>query len=353
MWIVAPRSWPRSGDCSRRVTVDRMRCAIFGGGGFIGSAIADRLLLSGHTIRIFERPRVKPYRQFAEHERVEWLTGDFSSAHDVSLAIDGVDVVLHLISTTLPKGSNDDPSYDVQSNLVSTLQMLQVMVARNVRRLVFISSGGTVYGAPMYLPLDEKHPTDPHVSYGITKLAIEKYLLLYERMHGIKSTILRVANAYGERQRVDAAQGAVGVFLHRALNHLPLEIWGDGSITRDYIHVSDIAGAFCRAIDYAGKKQVFNVSSGAGVSLNDLVGTLEDVLGRHIEHRFLPGRPFDVPVNVLGNSLAREELGWSPLMPLREGIALTAEWMHKELVSGASAQGSRNKVLERSLLEQR
>jgi UDP-glucose 4-epimerase len=308
-----------------------MKCVIFGGGGFIGSTIADRLLSDGHSLRIFERPRIKPYRNFEVDERVEWITGDLQSNHDVSEAIAGVDAVLHLVSTTLPKSSNDDPIYDVQSNLVATLQMLNAMVAQRVSRIVFISSGGTVYGTPVYLPIDELHPTEPHVSYGITKLAIEKYLLMFERIHGIKVTILRVTNPFGERQRIETAQGAVGVFLHRALRGLPIDVWGDGSVTRDYIHISDVADAFARALAYSGPKSIFNISSGQGTSLNALIKLLEDVLGASIECRHFPGRPFDVLVSVLSNELARQELQWAPKVQIREGIARTAEWMKKEL----------------------
>lgn len=308
-----------------------MKFIIFGGGGFIGSTIADRLLLDGHELRIFERPRVTPYRKFVESERVEWITGDLSSTHDVSDAIYGVDVVLHLVWTTLPKSSNDDPIYDVQSNVVATLQMLNAMVAHNVRKIVFISSGGTVYGNPMYLPIDEKHPTDPLVSYGITKLAIEKYLQMYSHLHGIRAITLRVANPYGERQRIETAQGAVGVFLHHAIKGLPIEIWGDGSVTRDYIHVSDVAEAFVRAVKYSGAKSCFNISSGVGTSLNELIGMLEDVLGKSIEIRYLPSRPFDVPVSVLSNDLARNELEWVPSISMLGGIARVAGWMKREL----------------------
>lgn len=308
-----------------------MKITIFGGGGFIGSTIADRLLLDGHELRIFERPRVAPYRKFAEAERVEWIEGDLSSTHDVSDAICDVDVVLHLAWTTLPKSSNDDPIYDVQSNVVATLQMLNAMVAHSVRKIVFISSGGTVYGNPMYLPIDEKHPTVPLVSYGITKLAIEKYLQMYSHLHGIRAITLRVANPYGERQRIETAQGAVGVFLHHAIKDLPIEIWGDGSITRDYIHVSDVAEAFVRAVQYSGARNCFNISSGVGTSLNELVGMLENVLGKPIEIRYLPGRPFDVPVSVLSNDLARNELEWAPSISMRGGIARVSEWVKREL----------------------
>jgi UDP-glucose 4-epimerase len=308
-----------------------MKCVIFGGGGFIGSSIADRLLLDGHALRIFEQPCVEPYRYFGEHEDVEWVAGDFLNIHDVSNAIEGVDVVLHLISSTLPKTSNEDPVYDVQSNLVATLQMLNAMASHNVRKIVFISSGGTVYGTPLYLPIDECHPTDPQVSYGITKLAIEKYLLMYKRLHGINATVLRVTNPFGERQRIETAQGAVSVFLHRALCGHPIEIWGDGSAIRDYIYVSDVADAFAKALTYSGTKSVFNISTGIGTSLNDLIDLIEEVLSMPIDRRYLPGRPFDVPISVLSNNLIQEEMGWSPQIGLREGLVRTAAWIQESL----------------------
>jgi len=312
-----------------------MKVVVFGGGGFIGSAIADRLLAEGHALRIFERPRVQPYREFTDSEEVEWVAGDISSMHDVSDAIHGVDAVLHMVSTTLPKSSNDDPIFDVQTNVVGSLHILNAMVTHRVPSIVFISSGGTVYGNPLYLPVDENHPTNPVVSYGITKLAIEKYLQVYERLYGIKAITLRVANPYGERQRLETAQGAVGVFLHHAIKGVPVEIWGDGSVTRDYIHVSDVADAFSTALEYSGEQRLFNVSSGVGTSLNDLIDRIEDVLGQSIERRYLAGRSFDVPVNVLCNELARSELDWIPLVSMAEGIGRTAEWMRRELARSA------------------
>lgn len=308
-----------------------MKCVIFGGGGFIGSAIVDRLLRDGHALRIFERPRVDPYRKFGANEQIEWVTGDFQSIHDTTDAMDGVNVVFHLVSTTLPKGSNDDPIYDVQTNLVATLQMLRAMETHKVPKIVFISSGGTVYGNPAYLPIDECHPTEPQVSYGIIKLAIEKYLLMYERLHGIKAIILRVANPFGERQRIETAQGAVSVFMHRALKGLPLNIWGDGSVTRDYLYISDVAEAFAKAASYSGGKCVFNVSSGCGTSLNELMDLLEEVLDRKITRRYLPGRPFDVSVSVLSNALAAQEIGWKPQVSLKDGLIRTAAWLREEL----------------------
>ena len=308
-----------------------MKIAVFGGGGFIGSAIADRLLLEGHSLRIFERPRVEPYRKFADTEDVTWLTGDLMSTHDVGDAVEGVEVVIHLVSTTLPKSSNDDPIYDVQSNLVATLQMLNLMVAKGVKKIVFISSGGTVYGNPCYLPIDEKHPTEPLVSYGITKLAIEKYLLMYQRMHGIKAVILRVSNPFGDRQRIETAQGAVAAFLSKALRSMPIEIWGDGSVQRDYLYIGDVADAFARAVTYDGSHSVFNISSGKGTSLNEVIRLIEQVTGTSVERDYQPGRAFDVPVSVLDNALAGRELGWAPQVSLKDGIMRTAAYMRQAL----------------------
>lgn len=306
-----------------------MKILVLGGAGFIGSTIVDRLVADGHEVRIFERPRVQPYRRFLADEKVTWIEGDFGSSFEVGQALDGMDAVVHLISTTLPKSSNDNPVYDVQSNVVSTLQLLDAMVARGVRRLVFISSGGTVYGNPLYVPVDEKHPTEPLVSYGVTKLAIEKYLQIYQHLHGIRSLSLRVSNPYGERQRVETAQGAVGVFLHRAVRNLPLDIWGDGSVTRDYIHVSDVADAFVRALGYEGAHPVLNISSGVGVSLKQLIAMIETCMKVKLDVRYLASRAFDVPVSVLSNELARTELRWTPQVNMTEGLERSAAWVMK------------------------
>ncbi|MFZ4524747.1 MAG: NAD-dependent epimerase/dehydratase family protein [Chlorobium sp.] len=308
-----------------------MKIVVLGGGGFIGSAIIDRLLHDGHEIRVFERPRIDPYRSFRSEERVEWITGDLMSLHDIHGAIKGMDVVLHLISTTLPKSSNEDPIFDVQSNLVATLQLLDAMVVQSIRKIIFISSGGTIYGDPKYLPIDERHPTDPKVSYGITKLAIEKFLLLYQHQHGIKVNILRVANPYGERQRVETAQGAVAVFLNRALRKKTIKIWGDGSVIRDYIYIKDVADAFALALVYDGPHSVFNISTGYGTSLSELINMLECILGHVVPYVFHPARQFDLPVSILDNTLAKIELGWQPMTSLENGIVCTIDWMLMEM----------------------
>ncbi len=278
-------------------------------------------------LRVFDREGVAPHRAFAPGESVEWVSGNLMHKQDVRTAVGGADAVVHLVSTTLPKKSNEDPVFDVQSNVIGTLHLLESMLAEGVRRIVFISSGGTVYGIPRYVPLDEQHPTDPLVSYGITKLAIEKFILMYGRLHAIRPVILRVANPYGERQRVDNAQGAVAAFIHRALSGQAIEIWGDGSVSRDFLHVSDVADAFSCALAYSGRFSVFNISSGVGVTLNELVSRIETVMGRAVAREYRAARAFDVPISILKNDLARQELRWHPKVGIEEGIGRTLAWI--------------------------
>jgi UDP-glucose 4-epimerase len=302
-----------------------MLILVTGGGGFLGSGICDRLLRDGHALRVFERPRVQPYREFQAPEKVEWFTGDFTSRHDVGQSLEGVDAVIHLVSTTLPKNSNEDPIYDLQSNVVATLQLLEEMKKKSIRKVIFISSGGTVYGIPEILPIPETHQTNPICSYGITKLAIEKYLHLYRRLHGFQPIILRVANPYGPRQRPDTAQGAVAAFLHRVRTGQAIHIWGDGSVVRDYLHIDDVAEAFLAALHYTGGETVFNIGAGVGTTLKQLVETIESVSCTNLEVEYQVARTFDVPANVLCIEKAREHLQWEPATGLAQGIAQTLE----------------------------
>lgn len=298
-------------------------CLVLGGGGFIGAAVTQRLLAEGWRVRVFERAGVKVPRALAGAVGLQWVEGDFQCEADLASALDGTEAVIHLISTMLPKSSNEAPARDVETNVVATLRLLGLMAQRGVGRIVFASSGGTVYGVPRTVPITEEHPTQPEVSYGITKLMIEKYLYLYSRLHGLRPVVLRIANPYGGGQRIDTAQGAVAAFLHRALRGEPLEIWGDGSVTRDYLHVDDVAAAFACALGYEGAHQVFNIGAGRGLSLNELAAEIEAQLGCTVERRYLPGRSFDVPVSVLDNSRARSELHWSPAITLADGLRMT------------------------------
>jgi len=237
------------------------------------------------------------------------------------------EVVFHLVSTTLPGPSNLDPVSDVQSNLVGSIRLLQRAVATGVRRVVFVSSGGTVYGVPTSVPISEDHPTTPICSYGIVKLAVEKYLHLFRHLHGLESVVLRLANPYGERQHPQASQGVIAVFLAKALRGEPLDIWGDGSVVRDYVYISDVVRALLAAMVYEGVHRVFNIGSGHGSSVNEVVAAIETAIGVPAERRYLDARPFDVQTNVLSIERAQRELSWTPQVELLEGISSTAAWL--------------------------
>lgn len=298
-------------------------CLVLGGAGFIGSHLAEALLQAGHRVRIFDRPHLDRLPAFLQRGEFEVFTGDFLNPRTLSPALEGSEIVFHLVSTTLPQTSNDNPMYDVESNVMGTLRLLELCRQRGVRKVVFASSGGTVYGVPRSVPIDESHPTDPICSYGIHKLAIEKYLQLNHRLHGLDYCVLRPANLYGPRQRLDIAQGAVAVFLDRALRGKPIQVWGDGSVVRDYLYVGDAAEALLKAAAFEGEPKLFNIGSGAGTSLTQLIKEIEALLGRAVPVEYSAARSLDVPANVLDASLARRHLGWAPRTSLAEGLRRT------------------------------
>ena len=302
-------------------------CLVLGGAGFIGSHLAEALAQQGRRVRVFDRPHVDRLPLFPPAGGFEVFTGDFLNPRALAPALEGAELVFHLVSTTLPKNSNDNPVYDIESNVLGSLRLLELCREHGVRKLVFVSSGGTVYGVPRTTPIAEDHPTEPISSYGIHKLMVEKYLALAHRLHGLDYRIVRPANLYGPRQRLDIAQGAVAVFLDRALRDQPIRIWGDGSVVRDYVYVADAVDAMLKAASFEGAQRIFNVGSGKGASLNELVAEIEKLLGRRVKTEHGAPRALDVPVNVLDASLAERHLGWRASTPLAEGLRRTCEWL--------------------------
>jgi len=200
-------------------------CLVLGGAGFIGSHLTQALLQAGHRVKVFDRPHLDRLPEMSARQGVEMFTGDFLNPQALEPALRGVEAVFHLVSTTLPKTSNDNPMYDVETNVLGSLRLVELCRRHGVRKIIFASSGGTVYGVPRAIPIDENHATQPNCSYGIHKLAIEKYLHLASALHGLDYCVLRPANLYGPRQRLDIAQGAAGVFLDRALRGQPIQVW--------------------------------------------------------------------------------------------------------------------------------
>lgn len=302
-----------------------MKSLVLGGNGFIGVHLVKSLLAAGvGPVRVYDRSTNK---FGVAPAGAEYVHGELGNHGLIREAVEGVEVVFHLVSTTLPKTSNDDPIYDVRSNLVDALQLLEACVEAGVRKVVFASSGGTVYGSPRTVPITEDHPTNPITSYGIVKLAVEKYLGLFHHLHGLDYAALRISNPYGPYQDPRGQQGAIAVFLHRLLTGEPITIWGDGSVVRDYLYVSDLAEALVLAAKTETRRKVFNVGSGHGASLNELVAFVGEATGERPRVEYLPGRSLDVPANVLDVTRAGEELGWGPRTDLVEGMAGAWAWI--------------------------
>jgi UDP-glucose 4-epimerase len=306
------------------------KCLVLGGKGFIGSHLVDALVAQGRSVRVLDRANLAPLSAPATNAQVEWFDGDFTSETDVRQALEGCDTVFHLVSTTLPKSSNADPLFDVETNLMGTLRLLTHAVSSGVKKIVFSSSGGTVYGIPSIVPIPETHPTDPISSYGITKLAIEKYLYLFRDLHKLDYTTLRISNPYGERQRTRANQGAIAIFLGRVLRGETIDIWGDGTTLRDYVYIGDVTNALIKAAHYSGTERTFNIGSGVGLSINQALDEIERATGLISKRNYAPARGFDVPRSVLSINQAKTILEWEPLVAFPQGLAKTVAWLRSK-----------------------
>jgi UDP-glucose 4-epimerase len=251
---------------------------------------------------------------------------DFTDIPALIEALSGVDVVFHLISTTTPATSNQDPIFDVESNLVATVRLIQLIRDSGVRRLVYLSSGGTVYGIPETLPIPEEHQLRPICSYGIVKVAVENYLYMFQQLHGLDYVVLRASNPYGERQGHYGVQGVIGTFLNKTLKGEELEIWGDGGLVRDFVYVKDLAG-LCVAAGESDKVGVYNAGSGKGHSIEEVKGYVEQAVGRKVVVNRRESRNFDVPKVVLDISKASHAFNWRPEVDLAAGIKITWDTM--------------------------
>ncbi len=300
-----------------------MRALVIGGSGFIGSHLVDALLAARHRVRVFDRA---PERFRATPAGVQFVQGEFGDTAALAEALADADCVFHLISTTVPATSNLDPVADIQGNLINTVRLLDLMRAAAVRRLVYLSSGGTVYGIPESDPVPESHPLRPISSYGVVKVAVENYLRMEQHLHGLRPIVLRASNPYGPRQGHGGVQGVIGTYLRKIKEGEPIQLWGDGSIVRDFIHVEDLA-ALCLQAGQSDVTGIYNAGSGEGHSIAQIIDLIGAVVGAPVVPDRKPGRGFDVPRVVLDVSAAQRDLGWQPQRELGDGLAETWAWV--------------------------
>ena len=303
------------------------RCLVLGAGGFIGTNLCLALRERGIPATGFGRASAPP----PVIAGMDWVSGSLETHADLDGMVEGHAHVFDLIGAGLPNSSNENPAQIVADGLPAKVRLLEACRRQQVRRLVFASSGGTVYGITDSLPVREEAPTEPISAYGIGKLVVERYLSLYQHLYGLQARSLRIANAYGPHQDVRRGQGLVAALLQRLLTSEPVEIWGDGEVVRDYIHIDDVVSAMLACLGHDGPGRVFNVGSGIGRSVADVLADAARITGctPRLLHR--EGRRADVPVNILDRSRLRRETGWRPVVGWEAGLRDTADWIRRRV----------------------
>ena len=307
-----------------------MKILVTGGTGFIGSFVVEALLSNGHEVRVIANGRQLPVYLQKLSNQITYYQGDFGETDVLEKALPGCNAVIHLAWSTVPKQTRGATAYEFSGNLNSNINLVEKCIDFNIDKFVFISSGGTVYGIPEQIPVGENHPQNPISNYGLGKLTMEKLLYLYHHNQKFNYTVLRVSNAYGERQNLYKNQGVIGVWLKNISQNKQIEIWGDGSVVRDYVYVQDVAHAVLNALAKVKSADIYNIGGGGkGHSLNDIIAVIKVGLGISFEVNYKPSRNFDVPVNVLDISKAIAEIGYQPTIDLSEGISRTWQWINE------------------------
>ena len=309
-----------------------MKIIILGAAGFIGTNLVIELTKDKkNEITVVDRDRL--YFKTIEDLKIPNLRiveSDLSMDTDYESLIEGQEIVYHLISTTVPTTSNQHISEELKANVVLSANLFDACVKKNVSKVVFISSGGTVYGKESKCPLNEKTPTNPITSYGIQKISIEKLLYLYNYMYGLDYRIIRLANPYGPYQRPNGVLGAVTTFTSKVLKGEEIQVYGDGSVVRDFIYIDDAIRGIQKIVNGTDYHHTFNLGCGYGTSIKQVLETIERTLCVPLNIKYSDARKVDVPVNYL--DIKRFETAYGSLKPisLEAGIKKTAEFMKKE-----------------------
>ncbi|OLP44890.1 NAD-dependent epimerase/dehydratase family protein [Rhizobium oryziradicis] len=301
-----------------------MKILVIGGAGFIGYHLVHDLLDAGHSVTVFGRS-VQPARPLPNG--VRYFSGDLSNTALLKDCLADIDAVAHLASGTVPATGDKNPIADVNMNLNGTLSLLVAMEACNVKRLLFLSSGGTVYGPPQEVPISVNHPLAPICSYGIVKVAIESYLKLFERNAGLKPIVIRASNPYGSHQGNLGVQGIIGTYLNLASQQRPIEIWGDGSTIRDFIYVKDLTSLCVKSLE-SNKAGIYNGGSGLGTSVLAIAQLVQEITGNPAPIVYKPQRNLDVPISVLEVETTKADFDWDPKVGIQEGILRTWDWLN-------------------------
>lgn len=306
-----------------------MKILVTGGAGFIGSHVADALVSRGADVLVIDnlssglRENINPKVRF---EQVD--IGDFPKLGKAFKDFKP-EVIFHLAAHIDLRESFKDPAHDAQNNIIGSLNILKLMANFGTRKIIFSSTGGAIYGEAKQIPTPETYSAIPASPYGISKLAVEHYLDVWRKLHGIEYSALRYANVYGPRQGGKGEAGVTAIFAKKMVKGEPIEIFGDGKQTRDYVYASDVVAANLAALDFKGSG-VFNIATGLETSVNEIFEKLSRLFDYSVAPAAAPAVKGEIPRSALDISRAKEELGWEPKVSFDEGLAMAADFFKKE-----------------------
>ncbi|TFD70098.1 NAD-dependent epimerase/dehydratase family protein [Cryobacterium sp. Hb1] len=304
------------------------KAVVIGANGFVGSHLVDSLVDAGHDVSAFDRfSSTEP--TFTARE-VSIFRGEFLSRADLEEAVRGQDLVFHFLSTTSPATAESDPTLDIRTNIAQSVELLEACVSAGTKHFYFASTGGAIYG-PQGKPIhDEQDRTLPVSPYAIGKLTIENYLRYFSVMHHLESTTLRISNPFGTRQRPNKRQGLIPIALRQIVLGRPVARFGSGSMVRDYLYVEDLVAMIARMVDTAPKFNTYNLGSGVGHSVTDVLSSLRRVTGSDFDIDERPVPATFVDSIVLDTARYRAEFGDIPLTTLDEGVRRTYEEIREQ-----------------------
>lgn len=308
-----------------------MRIVLLGGAGFIGTNLVISLAQDpANDITVVERKKeyFKNLESFC-FANVNYAEAELSADTVFDELVRGQDIVYHLLSTTVPTTSNQHITEELKNNVILSANLFGACVRQNVKKVVFLSSGGTVYGKEETCPLSEKMPTNPITSYGVQKVTIEKLLYLYNYMYGLDYRIIRLSNPYGPFQRPNGVLGAVTTFTYKALCGDEILVYGDGSVVRDFIYIDDAIRGILQIVNGSSNHHTFNLGSGYGTSIKTILGKIQNVLQLNLNIRYMDARKVDVPVNYLDIRRFEHDFGNLNPVSLETGIRRTADFLKK------------------------
>jgi len=294
------------------------RIIITGGSGFIGSHLIEALKKNGYK-NLVVIDKNKP-----TDKNISFIKGDFSANKILRNTIKNNDIIVHLACSTIPSTSEQNKEKDIMENVIGAVRLLENCRGKKLKNFIFLSSGGTVYGK-INRPAEETDAPQPINAHGLMKYLIEKYIEIHHRLYGLNYTIVRASNPYGRKVVGGIKQGVIDVLLKKTTDNQLIEIWGDGKVVRDYFHIDDLTALLVKIIKKPALNQTINVGSGHGISINNLLKIIKKITGKKLKIKYLPGRGFDLPYNILNINKAKKLYGWRPKIGLEDGIKKIAK----------------------------